>query len=34
MLLVDHNVKSVSALADRVVAMYLGERIAGAAPTR
>ncbi|MBV8914394.1 MAG: ATP-binding cassette domain-containing protein [Acetobacteraceae bacterium] len=27
-LLVDHNVKSVSALADRVVAMYLGERIA------
>lgn len=27
-LLVDHNVKSVSALADRVVAMYLGECIA------
>ncbi len=27
-LLVDHNVKSVAALADRVVAMYLGERIA------
>ena len=27
-LLIDHNVKSVSALADRVVAMYLGERIA------
>ena len=28
MLLVDHNVKSVAALADRVIAMYLGERIA------
>ncbi|QGY04348.1 ATP-binding cassette domain-containing protein [Methylobacterium mesophilicum SR1.6/6] len=27
-LLVDHNVKSVSALVDRVFAMYLGERIA------
>jgi branched-chain amino acid transport system ATP-binding protein len=27
-LLVDHNVKGVSALVDRVVAMYLGERIA------
>ena len=27
-LLVDHNVKSVAALADRVFAMYLGERIA------
>ena len=27
-LLIDHNVKSVAALADRVVAMYLGERIA------
>jgi ABC-type branched-subunit amino acid transport system ATPase component len=27
-LLVDHNVKSLAALADRVVAMYLGERIA------
>ncbi len=27
-LLVDHNVKSVSALVDRVLAMYLGERIA------
>jgi branched-chain amino acid transport system ATP-binding protein len=27
-LLVDHSVKSVSALADRVIAMYLGERIA------
>ncbi|MGD0431403.1 MAG: ATP-binding cassette domain-containing protein [Acetobacteraceae bacterium] len=27
-LLVDHNVKSVAALADRVLAMYLGERIA------
>jgi ABC-type branched-subunit amino acid transport system ATPase component len=27
-LLVDHNVKSVAALVDRVVAMYLGERIA------
>jgi ABC-type branched-subunit amino acid transport system ATPase component len=26
-LLVDHNVKSVSALADRVFAMYLGERV-------
>lgn len=28
MLLVDHNVKSVSALVDRVLAMYLGKRIA------
>ena len=28
MLLVDHNVKSVAALVDRVLAMYLGERIA------
>ena len=28
MLLVDHNVKSVAALVDRVFAMYLGERIA------
>ncbi len=27
-LLVDHNVKSVSALVDRVLAMYLGEKIA------
>ena len=27
-LIVDHNVKSVSALADRVFAMYVGERIA------
>jgi branched-chain amino acid transport system ATP-binding protein len=27
-LLVDHNVKGVSALADRVLAMYLGEKIA------
>lgn len=27
-LLVDHNVKSVAALVDRVLAMYLGERIA------
>ncbi|AWN51270.1 ATP-binding cassette domain-containing protein [Methylobacterium sp. 17Sr1-1] len=27
-LLVDHNVKSVSALVDRVFAMYLGERVA------
>jgi branched-chain amino acid transport system ATP-binding protein len=27
-LLVDHNVKSVAALADRVLAMYLGERVA------
>src|SRR6202000_1980935 len=27
-LLVDHNVKSVAALADRVFAMYVGERIA------
>ena len=26
-LLVDHNVKSVAALADRVLAMYLGERV-------
>ena len=28
MLLVDHNVKSVAALVDRVLAMYLGQRIA------
>ena len=28
MLLVDHNVKSVAALVDRVLAMYLGEHIA------
>ena len=28
MLLVDHNVKSVAALVDRVLAMYLGERVA------
>ena len=28
MLLVDHNVKGVAALVDRVLAMYLGERIA------
>ena len=27
-LLIDHSVKSVAALADRVIAMYLGERIA------
>ena len=27
MLLVDHNVKSVAALVDRVLAMYLGEEI-------
>ncbi len=27
-LLVDHNVKSVASLADRVLAMYLGERVA------
>jgi len=27
-LLVDHNVKSIAALADRIFAMYLGERIA------
>src|SRR5579872_2826869 len=27
-LLVDHSVKSIAALADRVIAMYLGERIA------
>jgi len=33
-LLVDHSVKSVAALADRVIAMYLGERIAeGSADT-
>ncbi len=31
-LLVDHNVKSVAALADRVFAMYLGERIALGTP--
>ena len=28
MLLVDHNVKSVARLVDRVLAMYIGERIA------
>ncbi len=28
MLLVDHNVKGVAALVDRVLALYLGERIA------
>ncbi len=27
-LLIDHNVKSVAALADRVIALYLGERVA------
>ncbi len=32
-LLVDHNVKGVSALVDRVLAMYLGERIAEGAPS-
>jgi len=31
-LLVDHNVKSVAALVDRAVAMYLGERIAEGTP--
>ena len=31
-LLVDHNVKGVSALVDRALAMYLGERIAEGAP--
>ncbi len=31
-LLVDHNVKGVSALVDRVLAMYLGERIAEGEP--
>ena len=31
-LIVDHNVKSVAALADRVFAMYVGERIAEGAP--
>ena len=31
-LLVDHNVKSVAALVDRVFAMYLGERIAEGTP--
>jgi branched-chain amino acid transport system ATP-binding protein len=31
-LLVDHNVKSVAALVDRVFAMYLGERIAEGSP--
>jgi branched-chain amino acid transport system ATP-binding protein len=31
-LLVDHNVKGVSALVDRVLAMYLGERIAEGVP--
>ena len=31
-LLVDHNVKSVAALVDRVLAMYLGEWIAEAQP--
>jgi branched-chain amino acid transport system ATP-binding protein len=33
-LLVDHNVKSVAALADRVLAMYLGERIAEGPPAQ
>ncbi len=32
-LLVDHNVKGVSALVDRVLAMYLGERIAEGSAT-
>jgi branched-chain amino acid transport system ATP-binding protein len=32
-LLVDHNVKSVSALVDRVLALYLGERIAEGSAT-
>jgi ABC-type branched-subunit amino acid transport system ATPase component len=32
-LLVDHNVKSVAALVDRVLAMYLGERIAEGSAT-
>ncbi|HSU04178.1 MAG TPA: ATP-binding cassette domain-containing protein, partial [Acetobacteraceae bacterium] len=31
-LLVDHNVKGVAALVDRVLAMYLGERIAEGSP--
>jgi branched-chain amino acid transport system ATP-binding protein len=31
-LLVDHNVKSVARLVDRVIAMYVGERIAEGAP--
>jgi branched-chain amino acid transport system ATP-binding protein len=31
-LLVDHNVKSVAAIVDRVLAMYLGERIAEGTP--
>ena len=31
-LLVDHNVKSVSAMVDRVFAMYLGERVAEGTP--
>jgi branched-chain amino acid transport system ATP-binding protein len=31
-LLVDHNVKSVSALVDRVLAMFVGERIAEGSP--
>jgi branched-chain amino acid transport system ATP-binding protein len=31
-LVVDHNVKSVASLADRVFAMYVGERIAEGAP--
>ena len=31
-LLVDHNVKSIAALADRVLALYLGEKIAEGAP--
>jgi branched-chain amino acid transport system ATP-binding protein len=33
-LLVDHNVKSVAALVDRVLAMYLGERTSPRAPPR
>jgi branched-chain amino acid transport system ATP-binding protein len=31
-LLVDHNVKSVSAMVDRAIAMYLGERVAEGTP--
>src|SRR5262249_9571221 len=27
-LLIDHNVKSVAALADRIIALYLGEKVA------
>ncbi|MGC9270535.1 ATP-binding cassette domain-containing protein [Acidiphilium sp.] len=33
-MLVDHNVKSIASLADRVVALYLGEKIAEGSPVQ